>query len=155
MSMNGNRFRWLKVRQLDEKLSAVRRAATPVPRGGWVKAVRNALGMSSGQLAARLGVRQSTVSRLEKSECEGTASLNSLRKAADVMNCDVYYALVPRASLEQTVRERAESIAAEDVRRVSRTMALEDQLPDEAITREQREERRDALLRGSWRNLWK
>ncbi len=153
--MNGNRFRWLKVRQLDEKLSAARRAATPVPLGGWVKAVRNALGMSSGQLAARLGVRQSTVSRLEKSECEGTASLESLRKAADAMNCDVYYALVPRTSLEQTVRERAEAIAAEDVRRVSRTMALEDQLPGEAITREQREERRDALLRGSWRNLWK
>lgn len=53
------------------------------------------------------------------------------------------------------VRDRATEVAEEDIERVSRTMALEDQLPDAQVTREQLEERRDALLRGSWRNLWK
>ncbi|HEX7048535.1 MAG TPA: hypothetical protein VF275_13290 [Gammaproteobacteria bacterium] len=58
-------------------------------------------------------------------------------------------------SLERMVRDRATEVAEEDIERVSRTMALEDQLPDAQVTREQLEERRDALLRGSWRNLWK
>lgn len=155
--MNGKRFNWLNLRQLDRKLDGSRLAnrQAPVPVDGWVKTIRKAIGMSSSQLAARLAVRQSTVSRLEKSEREGTASLESLRKAADVLGCDVYYALVPRQSLETMVRNRADELAAEDITRVSRTMALEDQSPGEMVTREQREERREALLRGSWRNLWK
>lgn len=153
--MEQNRFRWLKLRQLDEKLVPLRQALPSVPRGGWIKSIRTALGMSSVQLAERLGVLQSTVSRLEKSECDGTVTLSSLRKAAEALDCEVRYVLVPRGSLEEKVRARATEIAAEDLGRVRRTMALEDQLPGDDASREQQEERRDELLRGSWRNLWK
>lgn len=155
--MNEKRFHWLKLRQLDKKLEAVRamQQQAPVPRDGWIKTIRTAIGMPAAQLAARLGVRQSTVSRLEKSECEGTASLESLRKAAAAMDCEVYYVLLPRMPLERVVTDRAGEVAAEDIERVTRTMSLENQSADDDVTRQQLEERREDLLRGSWRNLWK
>lgn len=155
--MDKNRFRWLALRQLDKKLVGARslQREAPVPEGGWIKAIRGAIGMPAAQLAARLGVRQSTATRLEKSEADGVITLESLRKAADVMDCDVYYALVPRRSLEQTVLDRAAEVAAEDIARVSQTMALEDQSTDAQTTHDQLNERREALLRASWRNLWK
>ena len=38
------------------------------PPRGWVKAIREALGMTTGQLARRLGVSQRAVVLLERSE---------------------------------------------------------------------------------------
>lgn len=155
--MNRNRFRWLTLRQLDNKLDTARRVreVLQVPQDGWIRTVRRAIGMSAGQLAERLGVQQSTVSRLEKSERDGVVTLESLRKAADALDCDVYYLLLPRTPLEKKVTDQAARLAEDDIQRVNRTMALEDQLPADDATREQRQERHEELLRGSWRNLWK
>ena len=74
----------LRRRQLDRLLgkNAVLRHLVR-PRSGWLHEIRNALGMSGVQLAARLGVRQSTVAKLERTEQEETISLKSLRAAAD------------------------------------------------------------------------
>jgi hypothetical protein len=43
------------------------------------------------------------------------------------MNCDLFVALVPRTSLEQTVREQAQAKAADERDRVIHTMRLEAQ----------------------------
>jgi DNA-binding XRE family transcriptional regulator len=62
-------FQDLKRKQIDEKLSMFRRGNTPeVPKGGWVKTIRTALGMSSDVLGRRLGISQSAVIQLEASE---------------------------------------------------------------------------------------
>lgn len=155
--MASEKYRWLQLRQLDKKLAAARagREALPTPAKGWIRTIRETLGMSAGQLAGRLGVEQSTVTRLEQSERDGTASLNSIQRAAEVLDCDVHYLLVPRKSLETTVLRQAHEIARADVSRAGRTMSLEDQATDASVVEEQFEERRDTLLRGSWRNLWK
>jgi len=98
------------------------------PRMGWVRAVRDALGMSTRQLAARMGVAQATVVQLERSEANGTVQLATLRRAADALNCDVVYALVPRdGSLERTVQEQARRRASALVNAVDRSMELEGQ----------------------------
>lgn len=155
--MKANRYQWLKLQQLDRKLAetgACVRSA-PVPEDGWIKTLRTTIGMSAARLAERLGVQQSTVTRLEQSERERTITLESLRKAADVLDCDLHYVLVPRRSLEALVRARADELAREEVARVHRTMQLEDQAADDRVREDQLEERRADLLRGSWRNLWK
>src|SRR5215212_1792829 len=72
----------------------------PLPRLGWIREIRSALGMSAAQLAHRLGVGQSTVAKLEKSEAEATISLQSLRKVAEAMDCTLVYAFVPRNTLQ-------------------------------------------------------
>ena len=43
-------------KNLDRKLAFLREESLTRPRGGWIRAIRDALGMSSRQLAKRLGV---------------------------------------------------------------------------------------------------
>ncbi len=152
-----NDFRQLKLRQLDRQLQAWQKTAktAPCPREGWLRALRTGLGLSTGQLAARLGTRQPWILQLEKAEVKGTASLASLRKAADVLGCDLVYALVPRKPLEQMVRERADQVARRELEAVSHSMTLEQQRPRRAVEAMQLKGLRDTLLAGPWRRLWK
>ncbi len=98
-----------------------------VPPKGWVRAIRDALGMTGGQLGARLGVRPQSIQDLEASEAAGTIQLKSLRRAAEALDCTLVYALVPNTSLEDMVETRARAIARRDLGRVSHSMALENQ----------------------------
>jgi predicted DNA-binding mobile mystery protein A len=117
---------------LDRRLGAIDSKALALPSAGWVRAIRDALGLSSRQLGARLGVAAMSVTDLEESERAGSAQLATLRRAADAMDCDLVYAFVPRVSLEDTVRRQALRVARRELARVDTTMRLEDQaLPDE------------------------
>jgi predicted DNA-binding mobile mystery protein A len=97
------------------------------PHGGWVRAIREALGMTAEDLAERMGVSQPSVTRLEKSERDRGARLDTLIRAADALQCDLVYALVPRRPLDDVVTEQARRRALERVGQVAHTMALEDQ----------------------------
>jgi predicted DNA-binding mobile mystery protein A len=114
--------------RLDERLASVRRQGDlqPPPKG-WVRAIRDALGMSGAQLAQRIGVSAQTVDALEKSETAGTLQLKNLRRLAEAMDCRLVYALVPNKPLTQMVDERAREIALYDLSRVAHTMRLEAQ----------------------------
>src|ERR1700733_2845339 len=93
---------------LDERfreLGPARRYTPPVR--GWIKAVRAALGMSTAQLAKRLGIKQPSLVALEQSEAKGTIQLDTLRRVAEALDCTVIYALVPNKPLEKMVRDRA------------------------------------------------
>jgi predicted DNA-binding mobile mystery protein A len=118
-------------RHLEPRVSTLRehRGEFARPNGGWVSAIRQALGMSTRDLAARMGVTDSTVVRLEASERADRAQLNSLRRAAAALDCDLVYALVPRRPLEQVVREQAQYQALKALGEVRHTMLLEDQEP--------------------------
>lgn len=97
------------------------------PARGWIKAIRSALGMTSAQLANRLGVKQPTVVAIERSEEHGNIRLSTLRRAAEAMNCTLVYALVPNEPLEITIRERARRIARRRLQSVEHSMLLENQ----------------------------
>jgi predicted DNA-binding mobile mystery protein A len=116
-------------RSLDTRLERLRPAApaAAVPVGGWVRAVRDALGMSAAELAARMGTSAAAVSKLEASERRQTARLETLHRAAAAMECDLVYALVPRQSLEATVRSRAERVVERQFPAVANSMRLEGQ----------------------------
>ncbi|MBM3581146.1 MAG: mobile mystery protein A [Alphaproteobacteria bacterium] len=114
--------------RLDERLKALKPEDrfTPPPRG-WVRAIRDALGMTGVQFARRLGVRPQSAEALEKSEAGGAIELKTLRRAAEALDCTLVYALVPNRPLEETVLARARKIAARDLGRVAHTMELEAQ----------------------------
>lgn len=97
------------------------------PSRGWVRAIRDALGMTTAQLGARMGVSQPRIVELEKAEIHGAITLHSLERAAEAMNCRVVYALVPMKPLTQTLQERAEGMARQQLTSVEQTMRLEDQ----------------------------
>src|SRR6478752_3101146 len=99
-----------------DDMRPIARFAPPVR--GWIKAIRQALGMSSSQLARRLGVKQPTVIDVEQSEMRDTIQLATLRRVADALDCKLVYALVPNKPLEATVRKRARQIARSRLRAV-------------------------------------
>ena len=125
---------------LDTRLAALGPAEQfSPPRGGWVRAIRDALAMSAADLGRRMNVTGPAVSALERSERDGTARLDTLRRAAAAMNCTLVYAFVPNEGLEQTRRAAAEQLARRQLAQVANTMALEDQVVvvDERRVREQ------------------
>ncbi|MGD0497464.1 MAG: mobile mystery protein A [Bryobacteraceae bacterium] len=97
------------------------------PARGWIRAIREGLGMSSAQLAVRLGVKQPTVVAMEQSEAKATIELATLRRVAEALGCTLVYALVPNKPLETTVRERARALASRGRVPIQHSMLLENQ----------------------------
>jgi predicted DNA-binding mobile mystery protein A len=97
------------------------------PVHGWIRAIRQALGMTAGQLAHRLGVKQPSVVAMEQSEAKGTIELATLRRAAEALDCTLIHVLVPNKPLEQTVRDRARLYLRRRREPIEHSMALEDQ----------------------------
>jgi predicted DNA-binding mobile mystery protein A len=108
------------------------------PPRGWVRAIREALGMSAATLAERLGTTAGAVSRLEQSETADRIRLDTLRRAADALGCDLVYLLVPRRPLTEVVRDRARELAHYQIAATEQTMRLEDQATDKAREMEDR-----------------
>jgi predicted DNA-binding mobile mystery protein A len=144
----------LRARQrLDERLLALKpEERFRAPPKGWVRAIRDALGMTGVQFAKRLHIRPQSVEALEKSEANGAIQLKTLRRAAEALDCTLVYALVPNTSLEGAVRERARKIAVRDLGRVAHTMKLEAQETGDANL----EARIEAYIRDvlKERDLW-
>ncbi|MGV7209436.1 mobile mystery protein A [Oxalobacteraceae bacterium A2-2] len=142
----------LRLRQVERATDEA--AIPPRPRAGWIQTIRSALGMTTRQLAGRLSVSQSTLAALEKSEAEERITLQSLRRVAEALDCDLKYTLVPRTPLRQRVHERADAIARERAARVLHTMRLEDQAPGDELNSEEIQKIRRSLLDRSWKHLW-
>ncbi len=117
--------------QLDARLSKSLLTHLVTPPKGYIKAIREALGMTAAQLGSRLGLSQPTVAGLEQSEQKTTIQLKTLRKVAEALGCQLVYAFVPKeSSFEDMVQQRARAIAIKALEQVSHTMALEDQSSD-------------------------
>lgn len=115
-------------KSLDEKLTAFASAKSVIhPKSGWIKAIRESLGMTTAQLAKRMGIQQSGVTLLEQRESLKTVSLEILERAAQSLNCRLVYALVPDESLEKIVDDQAHLAAQEILQNTLHTMALESQ----------------------------
>lgn len=149
-------FSDLKLRQLDTALTRWRSANLPPrPASGWIKSIREALGMTAAELARRLGVGVPTATRLELSEAEDRITLATLRRAAEALGCELQYALVPKQSLADTLDNRALALARQQMAAVSHTMALEAQSTSFETVETQTRALAENLLKGSRRALWK
>ena len=113
---------------LDQRFSALQPLAkSQRPPKGWIRAVRDALGMTTAQFARRLGIAQPSVIELERSETTDSITLRTLERAAEALGCRVVYAFIPQEPLAETVRKRAEFVAGQKLAAVEQTMRLEDQ----------------------------
>src|SRR5580658_7724642 len=142
----------LRRRQLDKILSKYK-DIPEFPRG-YIREIRDALGMSSYQFAAWLGVSQASALEMEQSEKSGAIPLKNLRRAAEVLGCKFVYALVPETSLQQKVLDRARSLAIADSESVVRSMGLEQQSTNSAEQEELINELAQEWLSKS-RELWR
>ena len=149
-------FAQLRLEQLQVSTTAFADLVTRKPPArGWLKLIRESLGLTERQQAQRLGISGATLHKSEQAEADERITLKQLRKLADGLDCELVYALVPRKPLTEVVRERARAIAFEEVGRITHTMSLEDQRPPDARVNKQIEQRVDELLRSRWSNLWR
>lgn len=123
-------FRTLRLGQLERSLSSsMTLQCVPRPQRGWIRAIREASGVTVREMARRLNKAPSVVAHFEKSEAEYRITLGKLRDAADALGCHLIYAFVPKDGSLQELAEirRARAQASENVRAVEHSMALEDQ----------------------------
>jgi predicted DNA-binding mobile mystery protein A len=122
-------FRKLRARQLGKSLEPLLGLKNlPRPQKGWLRAIREASGITVREFASRLGTSPQVPFRLEQSEADYRITLKSLRDAADALGFELVYALVPKeGNLDQLLASKARNKATEDVLTVEHTMALENQ----------------------------
>ena len=140
-------------RRLDARLQRIDSlAAEPRPHKGWIRAIRDALGMSGTELAARIGVTQPAIISIERSELHDTIKLETLRRAAEALDCELVYFLIPRTTLEESVERQARQKAAQYLQRVVHHSRLEDQATTNEESAEQLDELAAQLIerRGLW-----
>ena len=145
----------LRVRQLENALApfqALRRVARP--RQGWLKPVREALGMSLRQLSDRTGLSKTAVRAAETSEARETVQMDTLKNLANAMECDLVYALVPRGSIHTILDIQARRIAARSLGRVSESMELEAQAVERGEHLQQMDSLAAEIMRARGREFW-
>ena len=101
-----------------------------------------------------MNLAQQSVVQLEENEKLGTITLASLRRAAEALDAELIYAVIPRKNLRDTISERARELAKERIAPVAQSMQLEaqgigDQELSERITELARE------LEQRPRELWR
>ena len=63
---------------------------------GWLKSIRQGLQLSASTVAQKLKISQSAYSKYEESEANGVITLNTMSKAAQAMDCELFYMIVPK-----------------------------------------------------------
>jgi len=141
-------------KNLDRKLARLRTEPIVAPPRGWAKAIREALGMTTRQLAERMGVVPSRVSAIEKAETADAVTLKTLRETAEALGCQFVYAFVPTKPLDAILHDQAAHKVRTELARLNHTMRLENQ----ALTPADLKDEEQRLI-GEWltqpnRRLW-
>ena len=89
--------------QLDRRLAGLAalegRIGQP-PRQGWVKTLREALGLTHWDVGQRIGLTGTRIWQIEQAEGNGLVQLGTLQRVAPGLNCRLFYVLVPDGPLE-------------------------------------------------------
>jgi predicted DNA-binding mobile mystery protein A len=103
------RFRSILLDGLEQKIGRLNTAvpAAERPARGWLRAVREAIGLTQGEVAAKIAVKRQSYAQFETAEEHGSISLASLGRAAAAMGCELVYFVVPSASAALSYKELA------------------------------------------------
>ena len=149
-------IRSLQIQQLNSKMLAFAslQKIAPPPTG-WIKAIRNAIGMSMLQLGKRLSVTKQSVQDMESREKDGSVTIKALREVARVLDMQLVYGFVPNdGSLEELIDRKAKELAMLIVQRTSNTMKLEDQENSKQRIEKAIEERAAIIKNEMPKTLW-
>ena len=119
---------------------------------GLVRLMRTRLGMTQAQLAKRCGLTQSHIANIENGNVD--MQLTTLRRIFSAMRCRLVLAPQPEESLDEIVERQARKAAAARVRRVSGTMAMEEQLPEKGMIEGLVEAETEKLRRNPSSEIW-
>lgn len=142
--------------QLDSKLEKLKILYSGLlPTTGWIRVMREALGMTTADLAKRVKLDQSRITRLENAEIDGDLKISSMKKIAQGLNMKFVYGFIPEDSLEQIVQDQARKIAQKKLMKVDHTMRLEDQELNQIDKENSLEDLIQKILLNDMKGLWK
>jgi predicted DNA-binding mobile mystery protein A len=146
----------LQFQQLNEKMDKLTVLQHLImPPIGWIKAIRNGIGMSMEQLGKKLSITKQAVMDIEKREKEGAITIKSMQEIAKVIDMKFVYGFVPNAgSLEQMIETRSLEIATKIVQRTSNSMKLEDQVNSKERIEKAIKERAAEIINKTPKILW-
>jgi predicted DNA-binding mobile mystery protein A len=144
----------LKVNQLDESLKNLRNLEVPLK--GWIYKVRNTLDITFSYIANRLNTSPQVIKKFEQNEAEGSITINSLRKVAEAMDCNLVYAFVPKdGSFENLIDNKTDRVSEYIISRTSNSMNLEMQKLNKSAISKQKKQMKHDLVKDNLKNLWK
>jgi DNA-binding Xre family transcriptional regulator len=103
-------LREIAQRDLERQLRPLRRAR--VPKGGWLRSIRQAIGVPVEELARHMRLSEKTIFQLERSEEKKTLTLKRLEDMARALQCDLVYGIVP---WNRSLVDRAEQMAEREL----------------------------------------
>jgi len=143
------------LQQLINRVKSARNAHTPKPpKDGWIRTIRQTLGMSGAQFAQRMGYTRNKVSILERKEASGDISINQLKELANSLDADFVYCVVPRKDPEQLIEDQAKKKATEMILKTHQNMYLESQHISNEAQEEQIRFLADEIKRAGGKALW-
>jgi len=124
-------YREMRLRQLSKSLAAFEVAkSNPRPQLGWLRAIREALGITLNQVGKNMRATRQRIKNFEDAESQDRITLASLRRVAEAMGCELVYAIVPKSgTIVELAEKQAVDEATKRVLAVEHTMALENQAP--------------------------
>lgn len=115
-------------RSYQKKFNVLKKTIIERPPQGWLKTIREFLGMTTTQLAKKINVAQPRVINLEKNE--RNTKISTMERIADALNCDFVYAFIPRENIDDIIYNQAKKKALKILSKVHTNMSLENQLTD-------------------------
>jgi len=113
-------------RSYQKKFNEFKKVLIERPPQGWLKTIREFFGMTTTQLAKRIGVAQPRIVNLEKNE--KNTKISTMERIADALNCDFVYAFIPRENIDNIIYNQAKKKALKILNKVNANMNLENQL---------------------------
>lgn len=144
-------FKKLRIKQLSSSIEKGE-LITIDKIGQRIKDLRESLGMTQQQMAGRLKVNQSVISRIESNV--QSSSLKTILKIVRLLECDFKCAIVSSISLEMIIREQAKKTTEKILKRTYANMAMEKQSPGRESYKYQLEELIKKLVANPSSKLW-
>jgi predicted DNA-binding mobile mystery protein A len=141
--------------QIDKRLMPLKDfASSGMPKQGWIKTIREALGLTASQLGKKAGIDQSRVSRLENAEKTGDLKLSSLQKIAAGLDMKFIYGFVPEGTLAEMVKAQAKRVALKRLEMLNNTMRLEKQALSDEDKKKATEDMIEKILVDNPKDFW-
>lgn len=151
-----SKMKALRRDQLDKFFQANRDSLkSDRPKKGWIREIRESLGMSMEALGKRMGVIKQRIERMERDEADSKVTIESMEKVAEALDCEFVYFLVPKQTLTGTMTEEAIRVADNEISALNKTMTLEKQRVASATLTLKRNEMVSELMKNYDRKLWK
>lgn len=112
-------------RSYQKKFDIFKQSIISIPLQGWIKTIREFLGMTTSQFAKKISVSQPRIINMEKNE--KNIKISTMERIADSINCDFIYTFVPRENIDDILYNQAKKKAIKILNKVNKNMELENQ----------------------------